>query len=345
MTRAGGGGRNRCCAALLLLAQIAASGAAAEVIDLSGEHGYDPVVLRDLGPGSVIDARSAMFRPANSRNTNPSAEAGCEIGPLPVNAYPLRIYRAPAALLIGGTFDGEVPQASDWEHSYCNSAAIAIFDSPRMIVERARVRRAWDGARFSGASDFLVLGRSWFSEIRDDCLENDFLNDGLVEDVLFDGCFSGISMRQLPSRAADGSARTLTLLGALIRVTSYPYRGEMRTGPPIKAGAASPRLRVIDSVFAMEGNAIVSRSQLAAGWERISDCRGNLFLWMSDRPWPPGFKRPPSCFRFVQGPEARALWREVRDNWIGCHPNMRRFEDDPAPETAECDALSYGRQY
>jgi hypothetical protein len=332
-------------AALLLLAQALAPGAMAGVLDLAGEHGYDAVVLRDLDPGSVIDARSAMFRLSNSRNTNPSKEAGCDVGPLRVNAYPVRVYRSPAALLIGGTFDGEVPLGSDWEYTYCNSAAIGVFDSPRIIVEQVRARRAWDAVRFSGASGLFVLEGSWLSQIRDDCVENDFLNDGIVKDVLFDGCFSGISVKQPSSRSLDGTSRTLTVLGALIRATPYLYRGESRMAPPIKASASSPRLRVVDSVFAMEGDTEVNWSQLAASWDRIADCRGNLFLWISDTPWPADVARPPSCFRFVQGLEARALWGRIRDNWIDCHPEIDRFPDDQASNPLACDRMSHGGQY
>ena len=339
--------------ATFLLVQTAAPAAEARVLDVGGDHGYEDVILRGLEPGSVIDARSARLHVANSRNTDPTADADCHSGPLRVNPYPFRLYASPSALLIGGTFDGEVPLASDWKHTYCNSAALSIFDSPRVVIEGVRMRRAWDGVRFSGNSGQFLLQRSWLSQVRDDCIENDFLNSGIIKDVLLDGCFSGMSVREPASRSTDASSRTVVLLGALIRVVPYVYRDENRLGLPIKASPAAPALQVIDSVLAMDGDGdwakdgedMISASQLKASWEKISDCRGNLFLWISDKPWPSKFARPPSCFRFVQGIEARSLWQKAHDNWIDCHAAIGRFPEDRAPDVLSCENMSYGGKY
>lgn len=328
--------------------------ARAETLVLDGEHGYGEVIAKDLEAGSLIDARAARFRVANSKNTDPSADSDCKNGPLPTNRYPLRVYRSPSAVLIGAMFDGEVPLLSDWQYSYCNSAAVSIFDSSNVTIEGVRIRRAWDAVRFSGNSPLFVLQTSWFSDIRDDCLEDDFLKGGLIKDVLFDGCFSGISLREPTGRATDGeptsratvgSGQLLTLAGALIRVKPYLYKGEMKTGGPIKASETSPQLHVHDSVFVMDGGDILSRSQLEAGWDRISDCRNNMFLWTSDTPWPNDLAKPPSCFRFVQGEQARFLWEAVRKNWINCHALIGRFSDDTVADALACDRLFYGGQY
>lgn len=332
------------CAALALGFALA-GGAGAETITLSGDYGYDQYVARSLSPGTLVDARGARFRLANSKNSSPTEGADCESGALLDNPYPLRLYGSPGVVVIGGHFDGEVPLTADWQHAYCNSVAVGVWDSPNTTVEGVRARRLWDAFRFSGDSHLFKLQQVWLSEVRDDCVENDFLRSGLILDVLFDGCFVGISVRQSGGRSDDGSTETVTLAGVLMRMQPYLYRGEMRQGSPIKTDGTSPGFQIYDSVFVLDGTELLSRTQVETGWAKITDCRNNMLLWASDSPWPRNLAEPPSCFRVVQGDQARALWESVRQNWINCHFSMARFSDDTVSDPLKCDGSFYGGQY
>jgi hypothetical protein len=332
------------CAVLALLL-AASQSARGEVVTLSGSYGYEAFVARNLAPGTMADARGATFQVANSKNSSPAPNADCETGPLPNNSYPLRIYDSPAVSLIGGNFDGEVPQRSDWEFTYCNSTAVGVWNSPNAAVEAVRARRVWDALRFSGQSQLFTVDEAWLSNARDDCVENDYLHSGLIKDALFDGCFAGISARGSGDRTEDGSGEAVTLAGVLMRLQAYPYKGEIRHGAPLKVDENSPRFQIYDSVFAITGEKLVSVSQVELGWEKISDCRNNLLLWLSDVPWPGKHMEPPSCFRIVRGEQARSLWESVRQNWINCHFSMIRFSDDPISDPLECDTAFYGGQY
>jgi hypothetical protein len=334
----------RRCATVALTLGLAA-GAGAETISLSGDYGYEPYVARDLVPGTLVDARGARFRLANSKNSSPTESADCESGALPDNRYPLRLYGSPSVVVIGGQFDGEVPLNADWQHTYCNSAAVGVWNSPNATVEGVRGRRVWDAIRFSEESHLFKLQEVWLSEVRDDCVENDFLRSGLIKDVLFDGCFAGISVRQSGGRTDDRSMETVTLAGVLMRMQPYLYRGEVRQGSPIKAEGESPAFQIYDSVFVINGAEFLSRTQVEIGWAKITDCRNNLLLWASDSPWPRNLAEPPSCFRVVQGDEARSLWESIRQNWIDCHFLMPRFSDDTASDPLRCDVSFYGGQY
>ena len=176
-------------------------------------------------------------------------------------------------------------------------------------------------------------------------MEDDFLYSGLIIDVLFDGCFSGVSVRPSADRTDDGSKETLTLAGVLLRLNSFPYKGEMKHGAPIKADPGSPRIDIYDSVFVLNDGEVISRSQLSGGWDKIADCRNNVVLWTSDKPWPEKLAKPPACFRLVQGEEARDLWLRVRQNWIDCHPLVPHFPEDTAAEPSHCDGSFYGGEY
>ena len=331
--------------AVLALGFALSDSARGEIVTLGGDYGYEDFVARDLAPGTMVDARVAVFRVANSKNSSPASSADCENGPLPDNRYPLRIYDSPAAILLGGQFDGEVPQDSDWEYTYCNSTAVGIWDSPNTIVEGVRARRVWDAVRFARQSQLFRLDEVWFTQTRDDCVENDNLHSGLITDVLLDGCFVGISARPPRDSAEARSDETITLAGVLLRLQPYLYRGKVRHGSPLKVDQKSPAFQIYDSVFAITGAELVSKTQLTIGWEKISHCRNNVLLWVSDVPWPGEHMEPPSCFRIVQGEQARSLWARARQNWIDCHFSFVRFRDDPVSNALECDTAFYGGQY
>lgn len=327
-------------------AVVVALGAAvlahAETVVLSGDLGYEAQVVAQLEAGSQVDARSAQFRVANSGSLQPSEVMPCDSGTLPINRYPLQIRESPGVTLRGGLFAGEVPQDSDWKSTYCNSTAAGLRGSPGATLEDLRIRRVWDAVRMSEAVNTFVLRGSWFSEVRDDCIENDYLNGGVVEDMLLDGCFAGLSMRPPKGQERSPDEGAVVLRGVLLRMQSYLYKDLPRQGPPFKVEPDGPKIEIHDSIVAMDNLNIVSKTRLDIGWTRIGQCSGNLLLWTADTPWPEKFAKPPACFKIVEGAEARALWQEARRNWIDCHPDVSRFAEDQASTAETCDRAAYG---
>ena len=313
-----------------------------EAVSLTGDLGLEPRIVRWLPQGSELDARTALFHVANSANPAPSATATCEAGDLPVNPYPLQIRDSPGITLRGGLFSGAVPLESDWEHTYCNSAGVILRDSEDGQFVGLRLRRVWDAIRIAEGTNGFHLRGAWISEARDDCIENDYMSSGTVEDSLLDGCFSGLSMR-----APDGKERLaedgpFVLRGVLMRMQPYMYKSAFQEGPPLKVDESQAKVEVYDSVLVMGDRTPVSQSRLTIGWSRIGECSGNLLLWTADTPWPRKFTRPPECFEIVEGEPARKLWQKARDNWINCHPTIQRFEDDPASDATACDPDALG---
>ncbi len=321
---------------------VTAIAVGAETVLLKGDLGYEPQMMRRLDAGSQVDARLALFRVANSGVANPSDAMACDEGGLPVNRYPLQIRESPDVTLRGGLFAGEVPLMSDWQSTYCNSTGVALRVSPGAVVEGLRMRKLWDAVRLSEDTGNFVLRASWISEVRDDCIENDHLNGGMVEDMLLDGCFSGLSMRPPKGEQRGATSGKVVLNGVLMRMQPYLYKGQRRHGPPFKVDETGPVVEVYDSVIAMDDDHMVSKLRLSIGWSRIGQCSGNLLLWTADTPWPDALEKPPACFRLVQGREARALWQAARRNWIDCHPKIGRFAEDPASTPGGCDAEAYG---
>ncbi|MDZ4096454.1 MAG: hypothetical protein U1D35_16270 [Paracoccaceae bacterium] len=259
-----------------------------------------------------------------------------------INRYPLQIIKSPGVTLQGGLYAGEVPLGSEWKSTYCNSAGTVLRGSPGAVVEDLRMRRVWDAVRLSEASGGFLLRGSWMSEVRDDCIENDYLNGGVIEDLLLDGCFSGLSMRPPKGEARSPNGGAVVLKGVLMRMQSYLYKDRLQQGPPFKVEEAGTRIEVYDSVIVMDNPEIVSKTRLSIGWSRIGQCSGNLLLWTSDTPWPEDFARPPACFRLMEGAQARAVWQLARKNWIDCHPRIARFAEDQASTPETCDFAAYG---
>jgi hypothetical protein len=321
---------------------MAAVSAHAETLLLTGDFGYEPKVLKELPEGSIVDGRSGLFRVANSGTLVPSAETPCDRVELAVNHYPLQIRDSPAVTLLGGLFSGQVPLTSDWESTYCNSAGVLLRNSQGATVDGIRMRQVWDAVRIAESSSGFHLRGSWISEVRDDCIENDYLNGGLVEDTLLDGCFSGLSMRPPEGEERGPEGGPFVLRDVLMRMQGYPYKGEVQEGPPFKADEDLAEIEVYDSILVMGNRDTISQLRLKIGWTRIGNCSGNLLLWTAETPWPKKFARPPDCFRIVEGAEAQAILERARKNWIDCHPMIQRFEDDPVSDVLACEPDAFG---
>src|SRR2546423_927465 len=121
----------------------------------------------------------------------------------------------------GGQVLGTVPPATPYEDALNGYHLMYGVDvhgaSP--VVEGLTIFTGGDGITFDAAGDanWTVRGIH-MTYIRDDCIENDFLNSGLVDDSFFDGCYDFMSARAYGANAPDGRANTVTVQNSLIRV-------------------------------------------------------------------------------------------------------------------------------
>ena len=80
---------------------------------------------------------------------------------------------------------------------------IPAGDLAAKVDERVTVRNYGDAINVrDGASNWAVRG-AHTSMIHDDCLQDDFLNAGVIDGSLFDGCYVGISTRASSGEAID----------------------------------------------------------------------------------------------------------------------------------------------
>lgn len=301
--------------------------------------GFTEYELEGVGANTTIDARQSSFVVANSKNTNPTQSATCSSGNLTTNPYPIQLRDSSGIAFVGGIINGQVPQSSDWAYTYCNSATIGIWNSPNAIVDGLRASRGWDGFRFNDGTTNWKLTNSWVSEYHDDCIENDEGRTGLIKDVLFDGCYMGLSMA--PGTSESGAV--VTLDGVLLKMKSYLTEGVVGNGSPFKFDEETTAQLVIkNSIIAYDSSTLISVRRTGRAWNKVKECSNNQLLWMSDAEMPSDYPTPPSCFQIVKGQAARDLWQKARTNYINCHPLLKRLSTDPVSDSTKCDANFYG---
>jgi hypothetical protein len=311
---------------------------------LSGDFGYDRYQFDESADGEpfALDARNARFRVANSANANPTTGFDCNSGSDPVNPYPLNVYHADLTAVVGGLINGEIPQYSDWQPTYCNSAAVHFKYAPSGVVDGVRITSAWDAFRMASDSPNLTVKNSWISNVRDDILENDLFFSTTFEDNLVDGAFQGLSVHS-GGDIVNTSSEIVVVRGSVIRIREYLYKGKQQFGALFKNETVSPRSKIYDTVVAVDYKGGSTWSfYWEKSWSKIADCSNNLFLWLSDAPIPDAVPLPPSCFSVVKGEEARAAWANAKKNWIDCHPRLARTANDPDSEPEKCVADTFG---
>ncbi|MEO1024714.1 MAG: hypothetical protein AAFX07_04070, partial [Pseudomonadota bacterium] len=286
--------------------------AAGKRMVFEGDQGFEPVRLKRLPQDTVIDLSNATFRVSISQNPAPVSNRDCKVGTSPVNRYPFAIENSAGITIEKGVFEGTVPLKSDWLYTYCNSAAIRVEASPNASVEGARFTQVWDGIRIAdGTSNFTIAGVQ-MSDVRDDCIENDWLMAGVIRDSLLDGCFAGISVAPIKrlSRKAD-----LRIENVIMRMTSFTYRGRLNHALPIKIESNGARIELNDSVFAVESQKPVGSSNVSTMWQAIGKCRNNRLLWLGKGPVPDWVKAAPKCFQIHAGADAQRIWETRKQQW------------------------------
>ena len=303
-------------------------------IKLTGNYGYNTSTVKGLAANTTIDAEGATWIVANSANQHPDANTSYLEGSGTINTYAFIVYSAGSGLTLkGGTVWGEVPLTSDWIYTYNNSAAIRIEYAASATIDSWRIDRAWDAIRIAPHSENFLINDVHLSNIRDDAIENDFKQSGIIRDSLIDGALAGISL--VNSSHVDGSANTVTLENTFIRLQTYLQDGEMTHGSPFKtdtdAPGTIPDIRLINSVIAIEDPTHNGIAKLALAWEHVVESSGNVFLNLSDTPLNSNYPLPPAGFVILQGQEARDYWDQVEAAWLANHDGVGDVAVTPLP--------------
>jgi hypothetical protein len=272
---------------------------------------------KSLPADTKIDARDATF-----------------VGSLE-NRYPVNLGGGEGLCFLGGTVLGRFDRTWSWDKMHdLNNAGIS-FENGRSIIEGIRIDNMTDGIRPRPGADFSIRN-VWLSHIRDDCVENDHLQGGLVDDSLFDGCYVAFSARPSPAKkrkGLDGSGELWTIKNSLIRLEPMPgprggsadglghgtfFKWHARSNP---AKSLSPRLALYNNIFMAERVGQASVERMAPPQGKVADCAGNVMVWLGPGEFP---ARLPDCFTVTKN---RAVWDQAVTEWTRRHASRLRSGD------------------
>jgi hypothetical protein len=272
-------------------------------LTLDTDYGYTQYRYNG-GNADAIDATGATWIVANTGSTT--------------NLYPFLVDNGKTGIdIYGATIDGTVSMTAEWLSIYNNSAAFMVRDTLQADVYDLRISDAWDAIRVAGDSDGFEVSNVWVSDVRDDAFENDNPVSGSIDNSLFDGVFSGISLGH--KNMSDATDELLEIDGVLMRMESYLFKGQMTHQSPFKMESKSPNLSITDTVIAIDNVNHIGQQRLQKAWDKTIESSGNVFLNLSDSPLPSSYPMPPAGWTVLQGQAARDYWDTARADWIANH--------------------------
>ncbi len=281
-------------------------------ITLTGTYS-DSFTDGTLEPDTTIDASAATFLGS------------------PTNSYPISLGGGPGVWLTGGAVLGQYDRSWTWDQMHTENNAAVVFDSDHTTVDGMRIDDVTDGIR-PQKGGFFVVRNVRLSYVRDDCIENDHLHGALVDESLFDGCYSAFSARPSPAiiaGGADGSREVWRIQNSLIRLQPMPgpdggSTDGLGTGGFFKwdswndpTTSLSPKLALVGNIFMAERVGQVGPSRMGIPPGQVVSCANNVMVWLG----PGDFPAPlPVCFTVTKD---RAVWDNAVADWVRRHPQVR----------------------
>ena len=254
-----------------------------------------------IASDTKVDASTAQF-------ASPSATVVVHVG------------GGPGICWHGGEIDGQLPPSTPWATMH-DSYGIDV-DGASFLLEGLRLFDLGDGVTMDSQGDVHWIWRDvYFKYMRDDCVENDFLNSGTIENSFFDGCYSGFSARPYTS-VLDGSNNVVVLRNTLFRAQAmdqgYAQPGH---GGFWKWASNSPKIDLYNTVFLIDGPTIEDDA-IVPPPGKLRNCYGNVMIWLGSGPFPEPLPSQPGCFTLLTGAQGQQFWDSAAAQWKAAHPNL-----------------------
>ena len=250
----------------------------------------------DIPADSAVDAQTAIW--------------------LQTDNWPVSFAGGAGACWLGGQVFGTYPQNTRWDQFHHTGGL--NFQNDRMTIVDLRVHNYGDGIRVrAGAKDFMITG-AHLSFIHDDCIENDQLYSGTVEQSFLDGCYVAFSARPSSGDQVDGRTNTYTIQNNVVRLQAMPtvYKGKAPGHGGFfkwEDGAhVSPKLVVANNVFRVDSKPNHQTLGLPSGYE--VKCSNNVVVWLGKGRYP---DRLPKCFKVTRD---LRVWDRAVSQWRAAHP-------------------------
>ena len=163
---------------------------------------------------------------------------------------------------------------------------------------------------------------------RDDCIENDWYNSGLIDSSFFDGCYDVMSsLEDRGQTVPDGRNNVVTIRNSLLRLQVMDGIFEVREAAPRHeafwkwSATRGPKLSLVNNVFFSDDSSVSSNHAdmyMAPPPGRLGSCANNVMIWEGNGPFPEPL---PSCFTVQTGARGLQIWDSVVTLWKARHPD------------------------
>lgn len=278
-------------------------------------------------PGPLIALGGVRTRPySNTALDDYTRVDGSSAQFLTGRNLPLVLGGGSGSCFRGGEILGQWPPATGWAAMH-NAYALRVKDIPDFAVEDARAFDFGDGASLETVSSRWTMRRVHFKYMRDDCVQNDGLNSGVIDSSLFEGCYVGLSARSL-NKAKVGSDNLLVVQNSLFWLQDmdqgYPGPGHGGHGAFFKWSAHGPKVSLFNNVFRVDGRSRLGNQTLGPPKGKLADCANNVMIWLGAGPFP---ETLPGCYMLLTGTVGLDYWNSAVAEWMAAHP-------DPLPDVA-----------
>lgn len=289
------------------------------------QDGDSPVVISGHQE-SRLDARDNPY----PTNTKIDARTALWEAQWPVQDsfdYPVLLSGETGICFSGGEIRGNYPEQigdphSTWDRTHSTRGIGGL--SPDITIERVRINNYGDAIAIKDyEQSWFVVQDAHFTNIRDDCVENDYLRTGVVQDSLLDGCYTGFSARSECS-SCDGQQRVWTIRNTLVRLQPYYGVYKNRGQVPGHGGffkwdssGISPRLALHNNVFRADQDA--SSIGLDIPQDKLAECSNNTMVWLGPGNYPgdlPTTFNGQPCFALTRD---QSVWDNAKAKWLREH--------------------------
>ncbi|HKT60471.1 MAG TPA: hypothetical protein VJQ46_10480 [Gemmatimonadales bacterium] len=257
-----------------------------------------------LAANAIIDARTAYWPQ--------------------VDDYPVLVGGGNGWCWTGGRIEGFWSDQTTWSDMH-GRTAFEDYGGANTVLEALYLRNYGDGLTIRITADNWTLRRSHFVHMRDDCIENDYERGGLVDDVLFEGCYSGFSARPSDSKLGtySGANNVWTIQNSLVWLEpmAQPYKGT----PPNTSGFfkwdkssynSSPQLVLRNNIFRADMTPADGTLCLAPPG-KVAESVNNVIVWLGAGTYP-CLPLPPGWTLTTD----RSVWDNAVTAWKAAHPGL-----------------------
>jgi len=266
-----------------------------------------------IKPNTVIDGRRAYWD-------------GTDAAGLPIS-WAITVDGIGPACWYGGKYTGawdDQSRSVTWSKDYHHAGAFTIRMND-FLVEGLRAHNQGDGIRMEAGGSNFHIKEVYLSDIHDDCVENDYLHSGIVENSLFDGCYAGISAATHDGINPSGPKNVWTFRNNLLRMKAFPtmFRpekyGSFGHAMLFKGWYApnkGPQLVLENNIFLADRKSSIGDLQIPPN-AVLKGCSNNTFVWLGEGPFP---YKLPSCFRVTTD---KSVWDNAVAQWRATYTSTR----------------------